>query len=312
MLKKISLVLSLLSLSFVGNAMDAFEPDWQPELPEERKFDSLAGLNLNSPYVRLSLRKYDASCGENPRKLALGAGHIKDVNALHPAYQSTGSNCLTGDYDGGYDFQRYEGWYTASAEIDNPFGSDIVLNLKMPHHQAVLFPENRPNFWDVVWDASYHPGVLSSSGLIANIGKALKPGGAFVFTLILTCTDGLWQPGHYPGNNTEGCFGYKLMYQGQLQFKTIPELEHYMCEQMGPLGFRDVRVHTAPMYETIIGFVGIDAAQKLTEDTIRILEAQSKEMTRQAKEKLKATEAVKIDPLFLHAGLGSYYVIAWK
>ena len=94
------------------------------EAAEAEGMDYLLGLKLEHPLVRLSVDGYVASRADEPCKLAIGAGHITDPLALHPAYRPDGSNCLTESIQGSgdYEFHRHKGWYTFSAETDAAFG----------------------------------------------------------------------------------------------------------------------------------------------------------------------------------------------
>ena len=184
----------------------------------------LLGLDLAEPMVRVSVGDY-AQKHAGACKLAIGAGHILDPLELQPVYQTDGSNCLTESIRGGYDFHVHKDWYTFSAETDGAFGSDMVGNIRNPRHQELLFVKDA---WNLVWDESYHPSVLSAPRLFEGVFNSLRLGGVFIFTLPIEHTDKFWITGHHCEKAAEtGEFSEKLAYQNLSEkFASLEDVEN--------------------------------------------------------------------------------------
>jgi hypothetical protein len=215
---------------------------------EAEGMDYLLGLKLEEPFVRLNVGEYVTGRAGKPCKLAIGAGHITDPLALHPAYRPGGSNSLTDSIQGSgdYTFHSHEGWYTFSAETDGPFGSDMVGNIRTASHQDAIFPSNT---WDLVWDESYHPGVLSAPGLFARASNSLKPSGTFIFTLPIEQTEGAWVTGHECDNKpTTSEFNETLAYAHlSMQFSSLKAVETFIRDNLKAIGFSEAHLYESPL-----------------------------------------------------------------
>ena len=268
------------------------------------------GLSLKDPAINLPLEDYFMAHPHEKKKLALGAGHITDIDSLHPDYQRGGNNELLSDYQDKYDFQQYIDWYTVSAETDKAFKSDMILNLRNLSHQQKLFPKNS---WDLIWDASYHPSVFSAPELLLQISQSLKKEGAYITTLPITYENEFYIPGHNVDSSEKGGdFMHKLSHQ-ELKFSTIKELQAYVAENAlnygfqarlyeGPylLAFREImQQHQLSWERAIEEFMNFEGSckRKTLENVVKFAEE---------------SEAAKIDPIFRQASLGMSHIIFRK
>lgn len=253
----------------------------------------LLGLTLEDPIFRKGIGQYILEHNDN-RKLVIGAGHIYDRNALHPIYQ----DALAPSMQGGDDFHKHEGWYTFSAETDDAFGSDMVGNIRKPTHQLPLF---FPDTWNLIWDESYHPGVLSAPGLFSNIFASLKMGGIFIFPVSIRPTEGFWITG-YPNEEMPAPaeLGEQLAYG--MKFESLAAIRDFTILKLTEIGFSAVELHESP--STI-------ASKDLPADSEDPYAASFKETQKIARD-TTLNPALSCDPIFAHAGLSTYYVIAKK
>lgn len=302
--KVLPLLFSLFLISNSTNAMDGPTLDWKEDTLDIQKKDLHAARYLKTPFIRQSIKNYSEQCDTSPKKLALGAGHIYDIHSLHPEYQENGDNELTSDYLGGYALHQHKGWYTVSAEVDAAFGSDMVLDLRNFAHLNTLFPAEFQNFWDIVFDESYHPGVFCAPGLIAQIAHGLKEGGVYIFTLPIEKEGDFFVAGKRYGHEEESAYFANKLYTGDVQFKSIIDAEDYIATEIVKLGFTEVRLYTSPLSLALIRCFGDEGAPENLKDLTPVLTI--------AKPLAEQSVAAQIDPLFRDVGLGTYYVIAKK
>lgn len=216
---------------------------WRPRSLDLNLPDILQGLTLEVPVVRCSVNDYVEERVGKQSKLVIGAGHIWQLSELHPDYQPDGTNGLTESLQGGYDFHKHEGWYTFSAETDHAFGSDVVGNIRTPSHQEAIFV---PNTWDIIWDESYHPSVLSAPKLFENVFASLKPRGVFVFTVPIHHRSSDWiVTGHCDDKAIDDpCFSEKIAYQNLSdRFRSLAEVEDFVRTNLQEIGFSTVNLY---------------------------------------------------------------------
>lgn len=216
---------------------------WQPRSVDLNLPDILQGFTLEVPVVRYDVNAYVEERAGQQSKLVIGAGHIHELRGLHPDYQPGGTNSLTESLQGGYDFHKHEGWYTFSAETDYAFGSDMIGNIRTPSHQEAIFV---PNSWDIIWDESYHPSVLSAPKLFENAFASLKPAGIFVFTVPIHHRSSDWiVAGHYDNKAIENpCFNEKIAYQNLSdRFRSLAEAEDFLRSNLQEIGFSTVNLY---------------------------------------------------------------------
>lgn len=282
------------------------------------------GLRLEVPRVRQCVSDYTSRRAGQPCKLAIGAGHITNPMDLHPVYQPGGSNCLTESIQGSrdYTFHEHKDWYTFSAETDDPFGSDMMGNIRVTSHQNALLPFNT---WDLVWDESYHPDVLSAPGLPSSIFKALKKGGKYVFTLPLEllksqtkfCGRPVLVTGHDCIEKTKtGEFNEALAYKNlsrSTYYTSCDSVVSSLRAKLTELGFSSVELHKS---------ISLTAFEEVVGQTVFEIQASSlikpyRETDREVDLKIKsiitrgAHPLLSIDTIFAHTG-GMYYVVATK
>lgn len=266
----------------------------------------LQGLKLENPSVKFSVNHYIASRGDQPKKLALGAGHINNIDDLHPDYRRNGGNSLTESLQGedNYDFHKHEEWYTFSAETDAAFGSDMIGNIRTDSHQDLLLP---PNTWDIIWDESYHPDVLSAPGLFEKILNSLKPGRSYVFCVPVEKIEGKFVPGHDAYKEAEtGRFNEKMAYKNLSEkFDAQADLENWIIQGMREVGFSCVEIHKGAGTKAFerAGFeINSEISDEIEPKIIEKLDEVASEAFDADKNPLYA-----IDPIFAHT-IGSYYV----
>lgn len=277
----------------------------------------LLGLDLKEPLVRVSIRDYISGRGEEICKLAIGAGHIADPMALHPAYKPGGSNCLTESIQGSgdYKFHGHEGWYTFSAETDAAFGSDMVGNIRVASHQYAVLS---PNIWGLVLDESYHPHVLSAPGLPLNIFRALKKGGRYVFTLPIeqarSHRKNYWVIGHdCPKKPETREFNEKFAYRClSSYYLSVASIESALRQEFTAIGFSSVK-----LYESIslTSLTDITTSEEIASGSF--IKPLCPQIERAMGHKIdyiiqkRAHPLLSIDPIFAHT-TGMYYVVATK
>jgi len=216
---------------------------WRPRSVDLKLPNILQGLTLEMPVVRYTVNDYVEERTGQQSKLVIGAGHIQELGGLHLDYQPGGTNDLTESLQGGYDFHKHEGWYTFSAETDYAFGSDMIGNIRTPSHQEAIFV---PNTWDIIWDESYHPSVLSAPKLFENAFTSLKPGGVFVFTVPIHHRSSDWiVTGHYDDKAIDDpCFNEKITYQNLSdRFRSLAEVEDFVRSNLQEIGFSTVNLY---------------------------------------------------------------------
>lgn len=269
--------------------------------------DYLLGLTLEHPLVRVSVSEYVASRAGEPCKLAIGAGHITDPFALHPAYKPDGSNCLTESIQGSrdYTFHRHEGWHTFSAETDDAFGSDMVGNIRTASHQDAVF---HPNTWDLVWDESYHPAVLSAEWLFEKAFVSLKPGGVLVFTLQIYQEGGVWTTGHECDDKAiSGKFNEKLAYASLSEkFDSLEVVEAFIEDNLKAIGFSSIKLHKSILTTALQNVTGQTSFETVNESLLEPLDSEIERIVAEGTHPL-----LSLDPIFAHTG-GMYYVVARK
>jgi hypothetical protein len=297
---KLKYLMFFLGIVMVPNAMSAVETSF------------LAGLDLEDPLVRLSPEDYMQARGGANCKLVIGAGHIHDVNALHPEYRPDGGNALTESIQvsGSYDFHRHEGWYAFSAETDAAFGSDMAGNIRKPSHQDRVFPENS---WDLIWDESYHPDVLSAKFLFEKAWRSLKQDGAFVFTLPITQQGGGWITGHNCEEQGSGRFNEVLAYSNlSRKFSSLAEVKEFIRENLYAIGFSSVELHESSLTKVLNQeFKDSDfLSQEKRDDLPQVLE-EIRSLAGAKAVDVHQNPLLAIDPIFAHTG-GHYYVVARK
>ncbi|MEI7493066.1 MAG: hypothetical protein WCJ92_00505 [Alphaproteobacteria bacterium] len=266
----------------------------------------LQGLVLETPIIRGTVDDYVARRGDQPSKLVLGAGHIENPYALHPKYQPDGNNRLTESLQSGYEFHKHERWYAFSAETDGPFGSDMVGNIRIPSHQEMIFV---PNTWDIIWDESYHPSVLSAQNLFENAFASMKTGGLFVFTLPIYRVSDYIATGHVPRvpdyiATRHAQFNEKLAYQNiSNHFTSLEDVEEFVRRNLQIIGFSEVSMHKGALLKA----AGVDFIGDFPKENIaHILSSATTIAANPGTNPLLA-----IDEIFAHTG-GMYYFVAKK
>ena len=265
----------------------------------------LLGLDLADPIVRVSVGDY-ASGHKDSCKLAIGAGHILDPLKLHPVYQPDGSNCLTKSIRGGYGFHGHKDWYTFSAETDDAFGSDMVGNIRTPKHQELLFVKNT---WNLVWDESYHPSVLSAPGLFEGVYKSLRAGGVFIFTLPIKRVEEFWITGHHGEKTAETDeFSEKLAHQNLSEkFASVEDVGKFIALNLTKIGFSKIELHESPLVRALRE-TGISFSEGTPEADLEGVKRRATEISTSR----DLNPALHYDPIFADVGLGLYYVVATK
>ncbi len=279
-----------------------------PQATPAAEMGYLLGLGLEHPTVRKSVSDYVSARGGELCKLAIGAGHIADPMALHQAYRPDGSNCLTESIQGSgdYAFHRHEGWYTFSAETDAAFGSGMIGNIRTASHQdAVLLL----NTWDLIWDESYHPAVLSAEHLFEKALASLKPGGIFVFTLPIQQQAGAWTTGHAcDDKEITGAFNEKLAYAPLSEkFDSLENIQAYVRTNLTKIGFSSVELHESALIKALKQITGGIDFESVKESDL----GKFREIARSIAADSAQNPLLAIDPIFAHTG-GTYYVVAKK
>ncbi len=225
---------------------------WRPLEPGENLNPPiLLGLNLETPIVRHGISDYVLERRDQPCKLAIGAGHITDIDKLVPDYQPGGHNELTENIQGDNDFHEHRGWYTFSAETDSAFGSDMVGNIRTLSHQKAIFV---PNTWDIIWDESYHPSVLSAQRLFEMAFASLKPGGVFVCTIPIQKKHDYFLTGHNQDKEVGATptFNEKLAYMGLSErFSSLIAVEDFVRRNLEAIGYSDVQFFESPLFKVL-------------------------------------------------------------
>lgn len=264
----------------------------------------LQGLKLEEPMIRVSVISYIKERGAQSCKLAIGAGHISDPSKLHPDYQPEGDIGLTESIQGDYDFHQHIGWYAVSAEADDAFGSDMVGNVRVDSHQTALFV---PNTWNIIWDESYHPDVLSAPNLFEKVFESLKCEGKFIFTLMVKKKDGYFVTGHDCHEETRNLsFNEKLAYQDLSDhFTSLEEVETFIRNNLINIGFSRV-----DMYPSSLAKVIDEERQGIfpeTEEELRTIMSKAAVIAADS----MTNPLLAIDEIFQHTG-GMYYIVATK
>ena len=261
----------------------------------------LQGLGLETPIIRVAVDDYVAGRGDQPSKLVIGAGHIESPDALHSEYLPDGGNSLTESLQGGYEFHKHDGWSTFSAETDEPFGSDMVGNIRISSHQEAIFV---PNTWDMIWDESYHPSVLSATALFENAFASMKTGGLFVFTVPIHPSADYIVTGHYNEEIDDPQFNEKLAYRNlSNHFASLEEAEEFVRSNLQTIGFSEVSMHKSAFMKA----AGVDFIEDITkEDVFQIMN-----LAPSIAANLETNPLLAIDEIFAHTG-GGYYFVAKK
>ena len=252
MIKKTAclIVLGLLAVIQQVEATEAEREEacvgWRPRSVDLKLPNILQGLTLEMPVVRYTVNDYVEERTGQQSKLVIGAGHLHELGGLHLDYQPGGTNDLTESLQGGYDFHKHEGWYTFSAETDYAFGSDMIGNIRTPSHQEAIFV---PNTWDIIWDESYHPSVLSAPKLFEKAFVSLKPGGVFIFTVPIHHRSSDWiVAGHYDKEIEDPCFNEKVAHQNLSdRFFSLEEVEDFVRSNLQKIGFSTVNLYKSSM-----------------------------------------------------------------
>lgn len=266
--------------------------------------DILQGLKLETPIIRRNIADYVAERGDQPSKLVVGAGHIQTLDDLHSEYQLDGGNRLTESLQGGYDFHKHEGWYTFSAETDEPFGSDMVGNIRICSYQEAIFV---PNTWNIIWDESYHPSVLSAPNLFERAFESLRLGGVFVFTVPikkrgLDCI----VTGHYDKEIDHPQFNESLAYQNlSNRFFSLEAVEEFVSDKLQTIGFSRVFMYKSALLKAVgVDFIEDEnAMEENSSDIFRLVASIAANP--------ETNPLLAIDEIFAHTG-GMYYFVARK
>ncbi|MEI7493067.1 MAG: hypothetical protein WCJ92_00510 [Alphaproteobacteria bacterium] len=266
----------------------------------------LQGLALETPIIRATVDDYVAGRGDEPCKLVIGAGHIENPDALHSEYLPDGGNSLTESLQGGYEFHKHEGWYAFSAETDEPFGSDMVGNIRTSSHQKAIFV---PNTWDIIWDESYHPSVLSAQNLFENAFASMKTGGLFVFTLPIYRVSDYIATGHECDEEIDHPqFNESLAYQNlSNHFSSLGEAEEFVRSNLQIIGFSEVSMHKSALLKA----AGVDFIEDLPEENIAHILSSSTTIAANIAANRGENPLLAIDEIFAHTG-GMYYFVAKK
>ncbi|MEI6627849.1 MAG: hypothetical protein WCN27_00360 [Alphaproteobacteria bacterium] len=265
----------------------------------------LLGLDLADPIVRVSVGDY-ALGQKDSCKLAIGAGHILDPFKLHPVYQPDGSNCLTESIRGGYGFHGHKDWYTFSAETDGAFGSDMVGNVRNPKHQELLFVKDT---WNLVWDESYHPSVLSAPRLFEGVFNSLRSGGVFIFTLPVEHVGKFWITGHHVEKAAEtGEFSEKLAYQNLSEkFASLEDVEKFIALNLTKIGFSKIELRESPLVRALR-----ETGISFSDDTPEADLEKARHRATEIATNIDLNQALRYDSIFADVGLGLYCVIVTK
>ncbi len=269
--------------------------------------DYLLGLELEHHLVRENIADYVARQAGESCKLAIGAGHIADPMALRPAYKPGGSNCLTESIQGAgiYTFHRHTGWYTFSAEMDAAFGSDMIGNIRKVSHQDAILP---PNTWNLIWDESYHPAVLSAEHLFEKALASLKPEGVFVFTIPINKSEGVWITGNECDDVAlTGEFSGKLAYAPLSEkFDSLEAVETFIRDHLKAISFSSVELHKSILMTALQNVTGQTSFKAVNESLVELLDSEIMRIITEERYQL-----LRLDPIFAHTG-GMYYVVAKK
>ena len=254
----------------------------------------LRGLTLQEPIVRSPIDRYISEHSDNC-KLALGAGHISDRNALHVIFRD---GCLYPGMQGHDEHHMHNGWYTFSAETDEAFNSDMVGNIRNADHQEQLLLNNT---WHLIWDESYTPSVLSAPGLFPKILTALKENGKYIFPAFIRREEESWVTG-YPDENVPSPEEFREKLTCGCKFNSFESLREFITSNFKSIGFSTVEVYESPFTKAC------EAESEDLENFYSIVFEKTKLIAKNP----ELNRALSVDPIFEHAGLGRYYVIATK
>lgn len=272
----------------------------------QNNFEELnSALYLEEPFIRMPLCDYLETV-KSP-KLILGEGHILNAESLAIEFRREGDQELTEsmiDFLDSYSFHKNEGYYTASAELGENFNSDWCGNLTNSFHRESLF---LPNTFDLVFDATYHPGAISEQ-LFNDISKSLRSGGVFIMPLPIHEEESLFMCGH-------NGFSHEMdWYSRKLKFKSLDEAYEYWKEFIISQGFSCVSFHKSPItlfLEKLSGdgLITNEEPEKLNEKDIEVIQELFKQ---EIPEISKISSAAQIDSHLAHYGLGTHYLITEK
>jgi hypothetical protein len=149
----------------------------------------------------------------------------------------------------------------------------MIGNIRTASHQEVLLPTN---IWDLIWDESYHPAVLSAEGLFEKSFVSLRHGGVFVFTLPIKKEGDFWITGHKCDDKiTASKFNEKLAYAPlSPRFNSLEEIEAFIRDNLTSIGFSSVKLHRSILTTALENVTGQTSFETVNESLLELLDSE--------------------------------------